>query len=39
VQHRTILGDIDVFAGQHRVSAIRQADWSQDQQAHSGFWS
>ena len=26
VQHRTILGDIDVFAGQHRVSAIRQAD-------------
>ena len=26
VQHGTILGDIDVFAGQHRVSAIRQTN-------------
>ena len=26
VQHRAVLGDVDVFAGQHRVAALRQAD-------------
>ena len=26
VQHRPILGDVDVFAGEHRVAALRQAD-------------
>src|SRR4029453_15827660 len=26
VQHRSVLSGVDVFAGQHRFSAIRQAD-------------
>ena len=26
VQHRPVLGDVDVLAGQHRVSALGQAD-------------